>query len=110
MRRELRPLRQEELKPYPVGSFLYCPTCLDRKMPDYRKIPVQRVKSAANTFVLRRIRAIISAKSAEIMQLYIHQQDEWPAFRWNAAALTDQLADVSRQQGRLSPHFSSVSI
>ena len=44
------------------------------------------------------------------MRLYIHQQDEWPAFRWNAAALTDQLADVSRQQGRLIGRMQSLGI
>ena len=44
------------------------------------------------------------------MQLYIHQQDEWPAFRWNAAALTDQLAEVSRQQGRLIGKMQSLGI
>ena len=44
------------------------------------------------------------------MRLYIHQQDEWPAFRWNAAALTDQLAVVSRQQGRLIGRMQSLGI
>lgn len=108
--RELRPLCQEQLKPYLAGSFLYRPTFLYRKMPDDRKIAVQQVQSAANTFVLRRIRGTISAKGTEIMRLYIHQQDEWPAFRWNAAALTDQLADVSRQQGRLIGRMQSLGI
>lgn len=42
--------------------------------------------------------------------MYIHQQDEWPAFRWNAAALTDQLADVSRQQGRLIGRMQALGI
>lgn len=42
--------------------------------------------------------------------MYIHQQDEWPAFRWNAAALTDQLADVSRHQGRLIGRMQALGI
>ncbi|WP_298329447.1 Fic family protein [Asticcacaulis sp.] len=32
---------------------------------------------------------------------YIHEQDGWPAFRWNPETLADQLASVRHNQGRL---------
>jgi Fic family protein len=50
--------------------------------------------------VLRRISAIISAYTAEIMK-YIYQQEEWPDFRWNDAELAPLLAQVRHRQGRL---------
>ncbi len=48
----------------------------------------------------RRIFRIISAKGAENMQ-YIHELDNWPAFRWRRETLADQLAAVRYHQGRL---------
>ncbi len=33
--------------------------------------------------------------------MYIHQQKEWPRFRWNAEKLMSALADVRHSQGRL---------
>ncbi|MDR0781943.1 MAG: Fic family protein [Pseudomonadales bacterium] len=35
------------------------------------------------------------------MTRYIHELSEWPAFRWNDAALTQRLAAVRHRQGRL---------
>ena len=35
------------------------------------------------------------------MPTYIHELEGWPAFTWNAAALAEPLAAVSRRQGRL---------
>jgi Fic family protein len=32
---------------------------------------------------------------------YIHVNDDWPQFRWQAAALADRLAHVRYRQGRL---------
>lgn len=36
-----------------------------------------------------------------IMGVYIHQQPDWPAFRWDRSALTEFLADVRHRQGWL---------
>ncbi len=33
--------------------------------------------------------------------MYIHEQPDWPQFRWQAERLADQLADVRFRQGRL---------
>jgi len=33
--------------------------------------------------------------------MYIHENKEWPAFRWDQAKLTDLLAEVRHRQGRL---------
>ena len=35
------------------------------------------------------------------MTKYIHESDEWPAFRWNQDRLTGRLAAVRHHQGRL---------
>jgi len=35
------------------------------------------------------------------MKIYLHQLADWPKFRWDAAKLSDQLALVRHQQGRL---------
>jgi len=35
------------------------------------------------------------------MKKYIYDQPEWPKFRWDAAALSGQLAEVRHRQGRL---------
>ena len=50
---------------------------------------------------LRRIEAIITAESAEIMATYIHSLKGWPSFRWNREHLADKLAAVRHRQGRL---------
>ncbi len=34
-------------------------------------------------------------------KIYVHERPEWPAFRWNSAALANQLAAVRHHQGRL---------
>jgi len=34
-------------------------------------------------------------------KIYIYERPEWPAFRWNSAALANQLAAVRHHQGRL---------
>ena len=33
--------------------------------------------------------------------IYIHQRDDWPAFRWNDEQLASRLAAVRHRQGRL---------
>ena len=35
------------------------------------------------------------------MSTYIHDLEEWPGFRWSHEKIADQLAAVSRHQGRL---------
>ncbi|MDZ4363408.1 DUF4172 domain-containing protein, partial [Brevundimonas sp.] len=35
------------------------------------------------------------------MPAYIHQRDEWPEFRWDSDAISEQIGSVSRRQGRL---------
>ncbi len=49
---------------------------------------------------MRRISAIIAAYGAEIMT-YIHQNTQWPSFRWNDEQLATPLAAVRHRQGRL---------
>ena len=49
---------------------------------------------------LRRMPSIISAWGAEIMN-YIHEQAEWPAFKWDESTLATQLAAVRHRQGKL---------
>lgn len=44
------------------------------------------------------------------MTRYIHQRDQWPTFRWNAEAIADQLAAVSRHQGRLIGRMEALGI
>jgi Fic family protein len=44
------------------------------------------------------------------MTRYIHQCDQWPTFRWNAEAIADQLAAVSRHQGRLIGRMEALGI
>ena len=39
---------------------------------------------------------------------YIHEQADWPAFRWDAAALAPQLAEVRHRQGRLVGRMESL--
>src|SRR5262245_32401100 len=46
------------------------------------------------------IRGIISAESADIMP-YIHEREDWPAFRWDHKVLAEPLAAVRHRQGRL---------
>ena len=42
------------------------------------------------------------------MTVYIHQLPDWPLFRWNYEALSDQLAAVRHRQGRLVGHMESL--
>lgn len=42
------------------------------------------------------------------MSRYIHEQPEWPAFRWDRERLLEPLADVSRRQGRLVGHMEAL--
>jgi Fic family protein len=39
---------------------------------------------------------------------YIHQQPEWPFFKWDADQLADDLADVSKRQGFLLGQMSGL--
>src|SRR5690349_14702003 len=57
---------------------------------------------------LRRIAAIMSARSTEIMPTYLHQRSGWPKFEWNSQLLADQLAAVRHQQGRLIGRMESL--
>lgn len=47
-----------------------------------------------------RLRVIFTAENAVIME-YIHQLPTWPALRWDARILADQVARVRHRQGRL---------
>ena len=42
------------------------------------------------------------------MNGYIHNLTDWPEFRWNRERLTELLASVSRQQGRLIGHMEAL--
>jgi Fic family protein len=39
---------------------------------------------------------------------YIHQQDDWPSFRWSDETLAPQLAAVRHRQGRLTGRMESL--
>ena len=41
-------------------------------------------------------------------RLYIHELQDWPAFRWDREQLTDLLADVRHKQGRLTGHMEAL--
>jgi Fic family protein len=69
--------------------------------------------SAENTEInlaLRRKYAIFSARGAENMAKYIYQQDAWPQFQWDQAGLAEQLAAVSRHQGRLIGRMEALGL
>ena len=40
--------------------------------------------------------------------MYIHERDNWTAFRWDASSITGLLEDVSRKQGLLYGRLSSL--
>ena len=42
------------------------------------------------------------------MTVYVHQLPDWPLFRWNYEALSDQLAAVRHRQGRLVGRMESL--
>jgi len=42
------------------------------------------------------------------MNEYIHELPDWPEFHWNSERLTEHLALVSRQQGRLIGHMEAL--
>ncbi len=44
------------------------------------------------------------------MATYIHQQADWPHFQWSAEAIADQLAAVSRRQGRLVGRMEAMGV
>jgi len=50
---------------------------------------------------VRRIKPIITAKSAAIMSTFIYDRKAWPRFRLDQASLTERLASVRHVQGRL---------
>ena len=58
--------------------------------------------------LLRRIDAIISADNAEIIMNYIHELEDWPNFRWDDWFLTQCLARVRHNQGRLIGRMESL--
>ena len=49
---------------------------------------------------MRQKKAIFTAKGA-VNMAYIHEQSEWPRFRWSNEAISAQLAAVRHRQGRL---------
>ena len=49
---------------------------------------------------VRRMTGINSAGDAEVMP-YIHERDDWPAFRWDEGRIAAKLAAVRHRQGRL---------
>ncbi len=57
---------------------------------------------------LRRMSAIISAESAEIMATYIHELKGWPEFHWDQKHLAEPLAEVRHRQGRLLGRMESL--
>jgi Fic family protein len=57
--------------------------------------------------VLRRKIDIFAVNSAEIMA-YIYQNTDWPNFVWDAAKLTNLLAEVTHRQGRLLGRMESL--
>ncbi len=42
------------------------------------------------------------------MVVYIHEQPDWPAFRWDVARLAEPLAAVSRRQGRIAGRMAGL--
>jgi Fic family protein len=44
------------------------------------------------------------------MAKYIYQQEGWPKFQWDQAALAEQLAAVSRHQGRLIGRMEALGL
>ncbi len=58
---------------------------------------------------VRRLSAIIAAKSAEIMS-FIHQQAGWPEFKWDASSLSPLLAEVRNVQGRLIGRMDGLGL
>ncbi|MGH9543253.1 MAG: Fic family protein [Terriglobales bacterium] len=40
--------------------------------------------------------------------MYIHELDDWPWFRWSAAAIAEPLASVRHRQGRLIGHMEAL--
>lgn len=57
---------------------------------------------------MRRLRGIISAYFAEIIELYIHERSDWPRFCWSIEALAERLATVRHKQGRLIGSMESL--
>ena len=43
------------------------------------------------------------------MATYIYQDEKWPNFGWRAEAIADQLAKVSRHQGRLVGRMEAMA-
>ncbi|MEO8358536.1 MAG: DUF4172 domain-containing protein, partial [Vicinamibacteria bacterium] len=41
-------------------------------------------------------------------RLYIHQLDDWPRFRWDAARFANLLASVRHRQGHLTGHMKAL--
>ncbi len=56
---------------------------------------------------MRRKIDIFAVNSAEIMA-YIYQNTDWPNFVWDAAKLTNLLAEVTHRQGRLLGRMESL--
>ncbi len=40
--------------------------------------------------------------------VYIHEQDDWPRFRWSESAISGRLAAVRHRQGRLIGHMEAL--
>ncbi len=50
--------------------------------------------------IMQRISCIITAKNA-VINMWIHEHENWPCFTWDSAALALKLADIRYRQGRL---------
>ena len=51
---------------------------------------------------------IIKCRIKPIRRMYIHERNNWTAFRWNATELTALLEDVNRKQGLLYGRLASL--
>ncbi len=40
--------------------------------------------------------------------VYIHEQEDWPRFRWSEGAISGPLAAVRHRQGRLIGHMEAL--
>src|SRR6266481_5749627 len=41
-------------------------------------------------------------------RMYVHEDSDWPAFRWNTEKLAERLASIRHQQGRLIGHMEAL--
>ena len=56
---------------------------------------------------MRRKEAIFTARGT-VNIAYIHEQEDWPRFRWSERAISAPLAAVRHRQGRLIGHMEAL--